>query len=173
MHRTGFCGLSTPPPQTYSIQQRVLNDLLDRGPGFLGVVCQSTQRVAMATFWRTYHHEGKNSPAGWWVHAHPFPPFPLYLQSRTNYKVVVYTLAERAIIYSVVVWFSSSPTPSPSPVSNLSLFLSLPVCRRWSWLTERGGGRRGGAKSCDREKAWPSINHSILSAIYTSHIKTT
>ena len=31
-------------------------------------------------------------------------------------------------------------------------------------LAERGGGRSGrGAESYDSEKAWPSINHSILS----------
>ncbi len=56
-----------------------------------------------------------------------------------------------------------SPTPFPSsPVSKLSLFLGLPMCRRPSLLTEEGGGR--GAKSYDREKAWLTINHSILFA---------
>jgi hypothetical protein len=51
-----------------------------------------------------------------------------------------------------------------SPLSDLSLFLSLPV-RRWSILL-RGGGGRGlrGADSYDWEKACPSINHSVLSA---------
>jgi hypothetical protein len=43
-----------------------------------------------------------------------------------------------------------SYTPPPSPVSKLSLFLSLPV-----W----------GAKSYYGEKAWSFINHSILSAL--------
>ncbi len=41
---------------------------------------RSTNRVAMADFWRTFHHEGKISP-GWWgwgVHAHPLS---LYLPS--------------------------------------------------------------------------------------------
>jgi hypothetical protein len=43
----------------------------------------------------------------------------------------------------------------------LSFFISFPVCRRSTkWI---GGGGEGGAKSYDREKAWPSINHSILS----------
>ncbi len=51
------------------------------------------------------------------------------------------------------------PLP-PSPISNLSLFLSLPVCRRSS-DRERGGGR--GAKSYDSEKAWPSVNPSLRS----------
>jgi hypothetical protein len=44
---------------------------------------QSTHRVANATFWRTFHHDGKISPAwwGWGVHAHPLS---LYLPSRTK-----------------------------------------------------------------------------------------
>jgi hypothetical protein len=32
------------------------------------------------------------------------------------------------------------PPPYPSPASRLSLFLSLPVCRRLSLLTKRKGG---------------------------------
>ncbi len=59
------------------------------------------------------------------------------------------------------------PLPSPSLVSKLSLFLSLSVCRRSG---EVGSGRGGGleAKAYDREKTWPSINHSIVS-VTTPH----
>jgi hypothetical protein len=66
--------------------------------------------------------------------------------------------------------FLRSHDLAPPPVSNLSLFLSLPVCSRSSLLTrERGEGR--GTKSCDREKAWSSINHSILSVFhYVTHL---
>ncbi len=50
-------------------------------------------RVAKATFWRTFHQEGKISP-GWCgcmgVHAHSFAI------STITYKVVVYDSAERA-----------------------------------------------------------------------------
>ncbi len=68
--------------------------------------------------------------------------------------------------------YDSAPRqlPPPSPVSKLSLFLSLPVCRRSSLLTREGerGGR--GAKSYDR----PSINRSVLSAVnYSKHLTTT
>ncbi len=56
--------------------------------------------------------------------------------------------------FPAVVWFGSSPTaltPHP-PVSKLSLFLSLPVCRRSSLLKGEAGGRGGrGAESYDRE----------------------
>ncbi len=55
-------------------------------------------------------------------------------------------------------------TLTPSPVSKMSLFLSLPVFRLSSLLTgEVWGGGGGGAKSYNREKAWSSTNHSIPS----------
>ncbi len=45
------------------------------------------------------------------------------------------------------IWFGSSPTPFlPSPVSNLSLFLSLAVCRRSTLLKAVTGGE-GWARS--------------------------
>ncbi len=37
------------------------------------------------------------------------------------------------------------------------------MCRRLRLPTGRGGVVGRGAKSYDRENAWPSINHSILS----------
>jgi hypothetical protein len=46
----------------------------------------------------------------------------------------------------------------PPTVSKLSLFLVLPMYIRLSILT----GGWGGAKSYVRERAWSSINHSIL-----------
>jgi hypothetical protein len=53
------------------------------------------------------------------------------------------------------LWFRYRPIPSsPSSVSNFSLFLSLPVCRRSSLLKGEGG----------RGRAEPSIMHSVLSA---------
>jgi hypothetical protein len=52
---------------------------------------------------------------------------------------------------------ASRPLPPTLSVSNLHLFLSLPACR----LLREGGGR--GAKSCDGEITWSSINYSILS----------
>ncbi len=58
--------------------------------------------------------------------------------------------------------------PPHSPVSIVSLFLSLPVCRRSSLLTGEGGGGGGGAVTHHREKAWPTINHSILSGLIGS-----
>ncbi len=49
------------------------------------------------------------------------------------------------------------PSPS-SPASKLSLFLSLPVHRRSSFLT-----RAKRREWHDSKKAWPTINHSLLS----------
>jgi hypothetical protein len=40
--------------------------------------------------------------------------------------------------------------------------ISLPVCRLSSLLTGEDGGGGRGDESCDRKKAWPSINRSIL-----------
>ncbi len=54
----------------------------------------------------------------------------------------------RWLCFLADVWICSFPTPSPSPVSKLFLFLSLSVWRD---------------KSYNSEKAWSSINHSLLS----------
>ncbi len=56
-----------------------------------------------------------------------------------------------------IIWLL--PFPSPSPVSKLSLPVSPVELTDGSALGEDGGG----AKSCDGEKAWSSINYTILS----------
>ncbi len=77
------------------------------------------------------------------------------------YRPKEYWMIYRGPGFLVVKSFGSSPTCSPHyPVSKLSIFLSLPVCRRSSIVTWDGGGGGGGAKSCDRQKAWSSIYHS-------------
>jgi hypothetical protein len=56
------------------------------------------------------------------------------------------------------------PLSSPSPLSS-AVFLCIAGQAYWR---ERGRGEGGrGAKSCDGEKAWSSINHSILCALNT------
>jgi hypothetical protein len=60
-----------------------------------------------------------------------------------------------------VVRFGSSPAPSP-PLTIDSLSQSSCVSPS-SLLKGEGGRGRRGAKANDNEKAWPSINHSILS----------
>ncbi len=74
-------------------------------------------------------------------------------------------MIHRGTGFHTVVWFGSTPTPLPtSPVSKLSLFLSLPVYvwgRAYWW---GGGGGECGAESYNSKKPWPSINRSILSA---------
>ncbi len=50
----------------------------------------------------------------------------------------------RRLGFLAVVWFGSSPTPSPpSPVSKLSLFLSLPLCPWPNLLTGEAWERVG------------------------------
>jgi hypothetical protein len=63
------------------------------------------------------------------------------------------------------VWLAPRPPFPHSPVSKLSLFFCLLVCRCPSSLTREVGRDWGGAKSYDREKAWSSINHWILSEL--------
>jgi hypothetical protein len=53
----------------------------------------------MATFWRTFHHDGKISPAWVRMGVHGARPPPFTLSTITS-KVVVYALAERADILS-------------------------------------------------------------------------
>ncbi len=91
---------------------------------------------------------------------------PSWVVSRISQKlrpaqvVREYWRIYRGLHFLTSVWFGSmpdhSPTPPPSPVSKLSLFHSLPVCRRFSLLPGKGGGH--GAESFDHKKAWASIN---------------
>ncbi len=53
---------------------------------------------------------------------------------------------------------------SPSPISELDQQYTGRLRKGDNLPTGEGGGDGGGAKSYDGEKAWPSINHSILSA---------
>jgi hypothetical protein len=61
--------------------------------------------------------------------------------------------------FLAVVWFGSSFTPSPPPPSESST---------GDWRGLEGGGGPGGegTKSYAGEKAWSSINYSILSDFY-------
>ncbi len=66
-----------------------------------------------------------------------------------------------------VVWFGSSPTPFPLS-HQLVISLSQSSCVSPVELIDGGGGGGGGGrgtKSYDREKAWPSIIHTILSGM--------
>ncbi len=66
-------------------------------------------------------------------------------------------------------WYNSAPITPSSPLSRHKV-VSLSFCLSPVELTDRRGGGRG-AKSYDRRKAWPSINHLILSAVYLTTLK--
>jgi hypothetical protein len=87
-----------------------------------------------------------------------------FIFSSTDQGQPKITFMQRVLMYYRIPGLFSIPyalAPSPSPVSKLSLFLSLPVSP-----VELTDGREGvGAKSYDGEKAWSSINHAILSAL--------
>ncbi len=61
----------------------------------------------------------------------------------------------------------SAPRPPPSsPISSASCLFSVFMCVAVRTYWRQGGGGGGqGAKSYDCEKAWSSVNHSILSQI--------
>jgi hypothetical protein len=71
-------------------------------------------------------------------------------------------MIERGPGYLDVVRFGSSPTPSP--VSKLDQKTRKTEKER-QLADGRWGRGWGGAKSYDGEKAWSSINHSILPGI--------
>ncbi len=76
------------------------------------VIPQSTHRVPMATFWRTFHHDGKIIPA-WWGWGCTPTPLSLYLPSRTKLWC---TIQLRGQIHYY--------------------FYSTPICTLWAILCE-------------------------------------
>ncbi len=68
--------------------------------------------------------------------------------------------------FLAVVWLGSCPTPPLTLASCLSFSFFLYVVRRVVLhSTEGRGGVGRGAKSYVGQKAWSSINHSILSDV--------
>jgi hypothetical protein len=84
-----------------------------------------------------------------------------------------YWMIEIWTVFPAVVWFGFYPTPTPLSRQKLSLFFSLPVCRRATayWRERmRGGGTVGGAKSWRREN-WSSINNSYYLVLYFLNVQ--
>jgi hypothetical protein len=74
----------------------------------------------------------------------------------------VWIRTQRAAVASRRATNLANSHPSPC-VRKLSLFVILPVRSPPSILPGEGGEGGGGAKSYDGEKAWSSLNHSVLS----------
>jgi hypothetical protein len=70
---------------------------------------------------------------------------------------------ERKKTISRTMWFLPHPLFPLSCQQVVFFFLGRPVCRRSSLLITDGRRGGGGTKSYDNEKAWSSINHSMLS----------
>ncbi len=67
-----------------------------------------------------------------------------------------------------VIWLLPNPLP-PSPVCKLNWRHTGKLRKRDNLPTGEGGGLGGGAKSYSGEKAWFSMNPSILSAYIYPH----
>ncbi len=111
-------------------------------PDTVSFISQSTQREAMDTFWHTFYHDGKISPAwcgGGGVHAHPLL---LYLPSSTK---LCGTLQLRGQIHSPHFY---------------SIFLCalwfIPqyfyYCRKWARAVSHTSGTYKGKEGSDRQK---------------------
>ncbi len=79
-----------------------------------------------------------------------------YILGVCHRESIEWFIEDQAFLWSYDLDSPPSPPLPTSPVSKVSLFLDLPV-------RSRVGGM--GAKSYDREKAWSSTNHSILSGV--------
>ncbi len=89
---------------------------------------QSTHRVAVTGFWRTFHHDGKISP-GWWgcgVNAHPIS---LYSPSRTKLQCMLQLRGQVHSPYFISTLYSVGKTDDCT-------FHELPTCHGGSlpWL---------------------------------------
>ncbi len=75
--------------------------------------------------------------------------------------------------FLAIVWFSSSPPPplTPPPQSTSCLSFSVFLCVACRAYCRKGGEGVGvESKSYDCKKAWPSMNHSILSGVHHTHV---
>jgi hypothetical protein len=61
-------------------------------------------------------------------------------------------------------------TLPPSPISKLDRRHIGRLRKRGNLLKEEGEGGGRGAESCERKKAWSSINHSILSMLCSGFV---
>jgi hypothetical protein len=62
-----------------------------------------------------------------------------------------------------MIQLHAHPLPLPYPVNMLDLRHTGRLRKNGNLLMGEGEGGGCGAESYDRKKAWPSINHSILS----------
>jgi hypothetical protein len=85
-------------------------------------------RLAMATFWRTFHHDGKYSPAwcGWGKHA---LPLSLYLPSRAKLWCTLQLKRQIHSSYFCSTLFSSAVVKKPLPEAKFLDIIRTKVLR--------------------------------------------
>jgi hypothetical protein len=69
-----------------------------------------------------------------------------------------------------IIWLLGHPSP---PINKFNRRHTGRLRKRTNFTRKRGEGGWRGAKSYDREEAWPSINHSILSGLKTPYSRQT
>jgi hypothetical protein len=93
-------------------------------------------------------------PAHYTLALHTRPKGKAFLISRSKrFSQRVLNISSRTRVSQRRIIWLLPPTSPPFLVSKLSLFLSLPVCRRSSLLTEGGGGGGGGPIPYDGKNA--------------------
>ncbi len=92
-----FCSHSWVKAQRYKTNLQFLSHPTD----------ERAQKLAMATFWRTFHHAGRFSPAWWGGGVHALS-LSLYLPSRAK------------------LWYAPAERAETSPISPLPFY---PLCR--------------------------------------------
>ncbi len=87
------------------------------------LIAQSTHRVATTAFWRTFHHDGKISPAwcGWGggVHDHPLSlqlPSRTKLQLRFSRAGINTPTISSTSMYVCTLWLVVSPTTTKDKI---------------------------------------------------------
>jgi hypothetical protein len=107
------------------------------------------------------------SPLDTYLHYRVFGDSPLahpHPASRRIGHPRKYITIYRGSGFLAIVWFGSSPTPSPHLPSASCLSFSDSCVSPVDWVVHTDGGEwGGGAQSYDDEKAWSSLNHSIFS----------
>jgi hypothetical protein len=87
------------------------------------------------------------------------------MKNKKSLRTLYYNLHLRVLYCTDAQAFSQSYDLAPRPLPPVSWRHTERLRNRFNLLTGEGEGSGRRAESHDRKKAWPSINHSILSVL--------